>query len=110
MRDFARSLYKSKQWERVRELVIQRSKGLCERCLRMGKVTPGKIVHHKIPLTPDNVDDPSISLNPDLLEYLCKECHEIVHALLGEGVFQNRQSQPRVAFDSLGNVVGLEGG
>ena len=33
-------------------------------------------VHHKIPLTADNVRDPEISLNWDNLELLCKTCHD----------------------------------
>ena len=34
-------------------------------------------VHHKIPLTADNVRDPEISLNWDNLELLCKTCHDM---------------------------------
>lgn len=108
MREFARSLYKSRAWKDIREFVISRDKGLCQRCKREGRLTPGKIVHHKIPLTPANINDTRISLNPDNLEYVCKECHEIIHEELEQGVFGTRTiSEPRVAFDSDGNVVEL---
>lgn len=49
--------------------------GLCERCLAKGLIVPGVEVHHKIHLTQDNLDDPSIALNWDNLELLCKNCH-----------------------------------
>lgn len=38
-------------------------------------IVPGEEVHHKIRLTPKNVRDPSIALNWDNLELLCKDCH-----------------------------------
>ena len=54
---------------------------LCERCLKRGIITPGSKdrpleVHHKIPLTAQNVTDPSVSLNWNNLELLCKTCHD----------------------------------
>ena len=39
----------------------------------------GEIVHHKTELTPDNIDDPNITLNWDNLELLCRFCHAEVH-------------------------------
>ena len=68
------NFYKSDVWHKVREEVILRAKGRCEVC---GK--PGTEVHHKIHLTLDNVDDPSIALNLDNLLLLCKECHNKMH-------------------------------
>lgn len=54
---------------------------LCERCLARGIIQPGSKeqpleVHHKVPLTRDNVHDPEVALNWDNLELLCKRCHE----------------------------------
>lgn len=46
------------------------ARGICERCGKRGTE-----VHHKIPLTDENLDDPNISLNLDNLELLCTECH-----------------------------------
>lgn len=32
-------------------------------------------MHHKVKLTPENVNNPDIALNWDNLELLCKKCH-----------------------------------
>lgn len=48
------------------------------------------IGHHKIELTPENVNDYSISLNPDLVELIHFKCHNKVHGRFSgkhEGVF-----------------------
>ena len=74
MKDWARKFYHSKQWLKVRKLAIIRSDRLCERC-----PMPGYMVHHIIPLTPDNINDPNITLNLDNLEYLCHDCHNEEH-------------------------------
>lgn len=54
---------------------------MCERCLASGLIVVGTKqqpleVHHKIPLTPENINNPDITLNWDNLELLCKDCHE----------------------------------
>lgn len=76
---FAKAFYKSKAWLQCRDAYIASVQGLCETCLRKGKVRPGKILHHKIELTPDNINDPSITLGWDNLEYDCQECHNAKH-------------------------------
>lgn len=53
--------------------------GLCERCLAKGLIVPAEIVHHKIYLTPLNINDPSITTNFDNLEALCRKCHGEEH-------------------------------
>ena len=74
MREFAKDFYLSKQWRKVRDYAFKRDFGLCVRC-----GAPGAIVHHKIHLTPRNIDNPFISLNPDNLETLCRDCHAAEH-------------------------------
>ena len=49
---------------------------ICERC---GK--PAQICHHKKWLDAQNVNDPTVALNPDNLEALCIECHNAEHGL-----------------------------
>lgn len=105
MKDWARSFYHSTPWKKVREYVVSRDRGLCQRCMRLNRVNVGEIVHHKTPLTPRNIDDPSIALNPDNLEYVCKECHEIIHGKLKEGALNGRTFESRVTFDEYGNVL-----
>lgn len=74
MQEWAKKFYLSPEWRRVRDNVFKRDFGLCVRC-----GAPGEIVHHKTHLTPRNINDPFISLNPKNLETLCRECHAIEH-------------------------------
>ena len=73
-RDFARAFYKSKEWEQVRQFVLMRDRFLCQKC-----GAPAEEVHHKIHLSPENIWDPKITLNPQNLASLCKECHFAEH-------------------------------
>jgi 5-methylcytosine-specific restriction endonuclease McrA len=68
-------VYKNKQWPRVREFVIIRANGLCEKCGTKGIIKPGKEVDHIIELTDDNKNDWNIAFNPVNLQYLCTDCH-----------------------------------
>ena len=54
-------------------------------------------MHHKIPLTPENVTDPDITLNWDNLMLLCRDCHAAVH-----------KPQKRYTVDELGRVTAWE--
>ena len=80
MNRFARKFYMSAAWIRCARAYKKSVNGLCERCLKQGLYTPGKEVHHKIRLTPENIDDPAIALNWDNLELLCKRCHLEEHS------------------------------
>lgn len=104
---FAKQFYKRRAWLDVREFVMSRAHGLCERCAERGEVKPADVVHHVVPLTPENMLDPSVSLNPDKLVALCDECHTEVHRQLGIGAMNGRKDKPRVGFDEEGNVVRL---
>lgn len=73
-KEFAKQFYKSKDWLRCREGFIQSVYGLCNRCGQ-----PGYIVHHKILLTPTNINNADVTLNWDNLEYLCQDCHNKEH-------------------------------
>lgn len=98
MQEFAERFYKGTAWQRTRAHAWARDRGLCQRCLKRGIIRPAEIVHHKIELTPENINDPTISLNHELLEYVCLECHNKEH-----GVFQ--PAERRVMFDDDGNVI-----
>jgi 5-methylcytosine-specific restriction endonuclease McrA len=74
MKSWAEKFYKSKAWKECRESYITIVHGLCERCGQ-----PGKIVHHKEILIPENINDPYVSFNWDKLEYLCQDCHNKEH-------------------------------
>lgn len=64
-----------------------------------GIVKPGYIVHHKHYITADNINDPSVTLNWDNLEYLCFDCHQAEHF---ERTAVTRQD---VMFDASGQLV-----
>lgn len=104
---FAHRFYHSRSWQDVRAFVLDRAHGLCERCMERGEITPADVVHHKVPLSVENMDDPSISLDPSNLMALCDDCHTEVHRELGIGAFgpKARAQEPRVAFDEEGNVI-----
>lgn len=72
---WADKFYASKAWRNLRKWYIHTIHGLCEMC---GE--PGLILHHKTRLTPENIDDENITLNPDNLQYVCLDCHNKTHA------------------------------
>ena len=76
---FAGEFYRRRAWRNCRDQYFRARNGLCERCAAMGKIVPGTEVHHKIHLTPENLNDPSITLNWANLELLCKPCHDAEH-------------------------------
>ena len=99
MRDFAKDFYNSQKWRKCRRLFIGERTlidgGLCQRCHK----EPGYIVHHRVYLTPANINNPDISLNTKNLEFLCHECHDREH-----------NSRLRVRFDENGRVIPPEDG
>lgn len=79
-KDFATPFYNSSAWRACRAAYIKKRYGLCEDCLARGDITPGVIVHHIIPITPDNINNPGITLSFSNLRLLCRDCHAAVHA------------------------------
>ena len=75
------TFYTSWTWRKCRKAFAESKKNLCERCLSRGIIEAGSKeqpleVHHKIPLTADNVKNPKVALSWDNLELLCKPCHD----------------------------------
>ena len=68
---WAAPFYNSRAWRRCRKAYAESVFLLCEECGQ-----PGEEVHHKIELTPENISDPSITLNWDNLQLLCHSCHD----------------------------------
>ena len=65
-----------------------------------GIITPAEVVHHKIPLTPENISNLEISLGWNNLQALCRDCHAEVH----EDIYAAR-SKRRYKIDKTGKVV-----
>ena len=86
------TIYKSKEWlnllERLKiERVNEDGQLLCEYC---GKPITRKydcIGHHEIELTEENVNDYSISLNPENIKLIHFGCHNKIHQRFG-GFYQ----------------------
>ncbi len=74
-KEFAKKFYNSKAWKECRQSYIDKriaiDGGMCEHC----KNELGYIVDHKEELTPDNIDNPYITLNHDNFQYLGLICH-----------------------------------
>lgn len=104
-REFATAFYHSPAWLHNRKAYMEMPidtafgivpPGMCERCYERGDLVPAKVVHHKIHLSTQNINDPKVTLGFDNFMRLCQDCHAAVH---------KGYDPPRVAFDEHGNVV-----
>ena len=91
---FSDDFYVSPAWKRCARGYRQSVGGLCERCKERGLIVPAEEVHHKIRLTPENINRPEIALNWRNLIALCKECHMKEH-----------RKEKRWTVDEEGNVT-----
>lgn len=73
-KEFARKLYNSKNWKNKRAEIFAANYGICQICEGVGAE-----VHHIKHLSPENIEDPEITLGSDNLILLCKECHFAQH-------------------------------
>lgn len=76
-KEFAKKFYDSKAWEDCRESYIAYrisiDGGKCEYCKEDDDM--GYIVDHIEELTPENINNPEISLNHENLQYISLKCH-----------------------------------
>lgn len=90
-------------WAKTRERIIQRDKGLCQACLRQGKLTAYRKGHafavdHIRPKAKGGTDD------DDNLELLCSDCH--ADKTTAEGAeAQGRTIKQRMTYDAKGNPI-----
>ena len=97
MREFAAAFYSSQAWKDCRSAYVKSVGGLCEVCLSKGIYKAGEIVHHKVHVSPKNIGDPSVTLNPANLQLVCRDCH-------GEAHGTNKASR-RFTVDAAGRVT-----
>lgn len=90
-REFAKAFYNSSAWKQAREMAMMRDHMTCVKCDELAEE-----VHHKIKLTPSNINDPRISLSLDNLICLCHDCHMKEHAGISESPYE---------FDANGQLV-----
>ena len=65
-------------------------------CRKKGLIKAAAVVHHIKPITPQNINDPRITLNTDNLMALCTDCHAEIHS---------GKPGRRYTVDALGRVI-----
>ena len=73
--------------------------GMCERCFVKGELNAADIVHHIRHLTPQNIDDASVTLGFSNFMRVCRDCHAYLHG---------SREEPRVTFNDDGTIVPRE--
>ena len=101
-KDFSRHIYHTSDWRRARQAAWDRDHGLCQECLKRGRVTTAEIVHHINELTPITVDDPSQAYGLDNLTCVCRECHARLHG------YTRPCTREGFAFDAKGRLICVE--
>ena len=96
---FSNKFYHSKKWQEIRAYVLQRDFYMCQIC----KTPNCNTVHHIRELTPMNIDDSSITVNPDNLMTVCNRCHNLIHDR-----YKHNEDVQRYTFDAEGNVIPCE--
>ena len=96
-KSFADDFYKSTAWMKCARAYRRSVGGLCERCRAKGLIVPAEEVHHKIHLTPENINRPEIALNWRNLVALCKDCH-----------IKEHRKEKRWKVDEDGNVIPVD--
>lgn len=57
-------------WDKKRIRILRRDNGLCQPCLRAGRITAAKQVDHIVPKEEEGTDD------DQNLQAICKDCHD----------------------------------
>lgn len=78
-----KSFYASKEWIGLRLQLINERGNRCNHCKKIVSKSKDIIGHHMVELTPENVHDRMISLNPDKIELICFDCHNKEHKRFG---------------------------
>ena len=81
--DKLHQFYTSKAWRDLSYNLKIAADGKCNRCGEVFTDFSQLIGHHKTELTEDNVDNPEIALNPELIEVICHDCHNKEHRRFG---------------------------
>ena len=104
--DYAKAFYTSTRWRQTRQAYIDYRRsidgGVCEECGQR----LGEIVHHKVMITPANINDASVTLSFNNLELVCWQCH---NAFPGHAWGHEAKPEPRAIIDpETGDVIGVK--
>jgi len=94
-----KKFYWQRAWKECQAAYMKKAKGLCELCLKEGRITPAEIVHHKVHITPENLNNPEITFNHDNLMAVCRKHHAEIHK--GKG-------SKRYTFGDDGRIIFLD--
>jgi len=78
-----KSFYASEAWQKFRMLIINQRSLRCEHCGQLVLTAAELTLHHINELTPENVHDVTIALNPDNILVVHHECHNQIHKRFG---------------------------
>lgn len=81
--DILKSFYASEAWQRFRAAIIAERGLKCEHCGKIVANAADLTVHHIKELTPENVHDVMIALNPENVMVVHHECHNKIHNRFG---------------------------
>lgn len=77
---WAAKFYNGRAWRNLRERLIIEADFLCADCGESYLRDSTQLVgHHIKELTPENINDASIALNPDNIKIICRKCHDKAH-------------------------------
>jgi len=106
-RDFSKAFYRTKAWQAARGITLRRDGFNCQMCGARAEE-----VHHIKELLPSRMTDDNITLNPDNLISLCRDCHFKVHAQeRSQSVVKSNRNRAEAQcrdgfmFDEGGNVI-----
>lgn len=89
---FSKKFYNSKEWCIFREQEVLRrtdEKGVrCEKCNEYITESRHIQLHHITELTPQNIDNVMITLNPENIMLLCQRCHNMIHGRYCKGAIR----------------------
>ncbi|HEY5582913.1 MAG TPA: HNH endonuclease signature motif containing protein [Ruminiclostridium sp.] len=80
-----KSFYASEGWQNFRAFIIGDRGFNCEHCGQLIAKVSDLTIHHIIELTPENVNDATIALNPDNVKIVHHDCHNKIHKRFGYG-------------------------
>lgn len=77
---WAKKFYNSKEWRQLREQLIVAANFLCADCGENYLKDSAQLIGHHIKnLTPQNINDVNVSLNPANIKIICRRCHDKAH-------------------------------
>ncbi len=96
-KQWAKSFYNSDVWKLTRLQFLVDHAFTCEMCGGHAEE-----VHHEVELTPENICDQAVTLNPKLLHALCGDCHKLVTKR--QKNMRRPDCDPGFVFDEDGNL------